>query len=318
MDIYKGVAMTHLTLYSQKYESVETNRDRYIGGSDVGTILGTNPYKSPFTLWCEKTGRIIPEDISDKEAVWWGSMSEDLVAKRFCAKTGMKVRRSNFEYRCREYPFLVGHVDRRIVGTGHVLECKTTSSFNKTDYEGGYVPDAHYAQVQFYLMLTGAQKGYIATKRDSSFYIFEVKRDNDFIEDMLQKCIAFWNLVETDTPPATDGTESTTKAIDRVYLPTKGGMCLFTDDEDTVLHTLAEKEAELKRLKDEVDSLKNEIKLVMMNREYGESTGYAVTWKAYTKDQFDSKRFKEEHPGLYRQYTKVVETRRFSVKERNK
>ena len=58
-----------------------SDRDKYIGGSDAGTILGLNPWKSPYTLWCEKTGLLTPEDISDKEAVWWGNYDEEGVAR---------------------------------------------------------------------------------------------------------------------------------------------------------------------------------------------------------------------------------------------
>ena len=72
----------------------------------------------------------------------------------------------------------------------------------------------------------------------------------------------------------------------------------------------------LKRLKTEVELLKNEIKLSLMNRESGESEGYIVTWKSYTIQRFDSKRFMEEHPGMYRSYVNVTEARRFSVKEK--
>ena len=309
--------MMHLTLFKQKYDGdVSKNRNRYIGGSDVGTIMGLNEWKSPYTLWAEKTGRIPVEDISDKEAVWWGTMSEELVAQRFCLKTGKKVRRSNFEYRCTDYSFLVGHIDRQVCGENSILECKTTSSYNKTDYDNGDVPDAHYAKVQFYLALTGAQVGYIATKRDSQFYISEVKRDPVYIDVMIQKCIDFWRCVEEDIPPQTDGSQSTTDTLDRIYTPVKEGKCYLDDDADIILQTIVEKERELKRLKTEVELLKNEIKLSLMNRESGESEGYIVTWKAYTTQRFDSKRFMEEHPGMYRSYVNVTEARRFSVKEK--
>ena len=35
-----------------------------VGGSDMSTILGLNPYSTPYELWLEKTGRQQPEDIS--------------------------------------------------------------------------------------------------------------------------------------------------------------------------------------------------------------------------------------------------------------
>lgn len=37
-----------------------------IGGSDAGTIMGSNPWKSPYQLWLEKTGQVEAEDISNK------------------------------------------------------------------------------------------------------------------------------------------------------------------------------------------------------------------------------------------------------------
>ena len=110
------------------------DRDKFIGGSDIGAILGLNPWKSAYTLWAEKTGRIEVEDISDKEAVWWGTNMEELVAKRFCMKTGKKVKKTTYEFSCKEYPFLVAHVDRLGVGEKFVLECKTTSARNRMNY----------------------------------------------------------------------------------------------------------------------------------------------------------------------------------------
>ena len=33
-------------------------RHKYIGGSDAGAVIGMNPYKSRYTLWAEKTGKM--------------------------------------------------------------------------------------------------------------------------------------------------------------------------------------------------------------------------------------------------------------------
>lgn len=64
-----------------------------IGGSDAGTIVGDNPWKSPYALWLEKTGQLVPEDISDKDPVYWGTTLEDVVAKEFTKRTGKRVQR---------------------------------------------------------------------------------------------------------------------------------------------------------------------------------------------------------------------------------
>lgn len=45
-----------------------------IGGSDASAIVGMNPYKTNIDLFEEKTGRRIPEDISDKPYVRYGTL----------------------------------------------------------------------------------------------------------------------------------------------------------------------------------------------------------------------------------------------------
>ena len=40
-----------------------------LGGSEIGTAVGDNPYKSPYALWCEMCELYAPEDISDKESI---------------------------------------------------------------------------------------------------------------------------------------------------------------------------------------------------------------------------------------------------------
>ena len=149
-------------------EDIE-NRSGYIGGSDIGTIMGVNPWKSPYTLWAEKTGLVQPDDISDNDAVWFGVKEEDIIAERFTMKTGLKVRKSNYAYGCLEFPFLKGHVDRLASKGKWGLEIKTTSSWNKTKYDEGEVPESHWWQCQFYMFVTGYNLWYLATKRDNRF-----------------------------------------------------------------------------------------------------------------------------------------------------
>ena len=271
--------MIHLTKVRRKWSGdVSKGRGKYIGGSDVGTIMNLNPYKSPYALWCEKTGLITPEDISDVEAVWWGTNMEDLVAKRFCMKTGKKVKRSAYEFACEEYPF-VAHVDRLVVKEPAVLECKTTSSWNKWDYANGETPPAHYAQVQFYLALTGFTTGYLATKRDNQFYINTIAKDYEFIDLMMEKCIEFWHLVETKTPPEIDGSESTAKALAQVYGqsdPEEEVSLAGFEDKLDALDTIKFNVGQMESLKREYE---NQIKEFMKTATRGTSDHYVVTWR---------------------------------------
>lgn len=272
--------MIHLTKVKRKWSGDPAeNRSHFIGGSDVGTILGLNEWKSAYTLWAEKTGRIQVEDISDVESVWWGNEMEDLVAKRFCMKTGKKVKKSGFEFTCEEYPFLVAHVDRLLLKESAVLECKTTSSWNKYKYSEGEIPPSHYAQVQFYLAMTGLKTGYLATKRDNQFYITTVVKNYEFIDMMLQKCIEFWNMVENDEAPDVDGSDSTAETLAQMYGADEKeetvDLTAFADElnaRDTCTHNINA----MKSLMQEYD---NRIKDYMKTATRGIADGYMVTWK---------------------------------------
>ena len=62
------------------------SRKAGVGGSDMSTILGLNSFKTSYELWLEKTGRVEPEDISDKWAVVKGNALENELRKRFRAQ----------------------------------------------------------------------------------------------------------------------------------------------------------------------------------------------------------------------------------------
>ena len=50
--------MTNEIAYNSKEEWLSLRRQLGVGGSDASAVIGFNPYKSAYTLWAEKTGRI--------------------------------------------------------------------------------------------------------------------------------------------------------------------------------------------------------------------------------------------------------------------
>lgn len=263
-------------------EDIE-NRNGYIGGSDIGTIMGVNQWKSPYTLWAEKTGLIEVEDISDKDAVWFGVMEEDIIAKRFTMKTELKVKKSNYAYGCKEYPYLRGHVDRIASKGKWGLEIKTTSSWNKTKYDEGEVPESHYWQCMFYMFLTGWDTWYLATKRDNRFYITKINRDDEAIERMLDACEDFWNHVQSGEPVEIDGSDSTQETLEQMYPEEHQGETVNLDSQEDTLLALLELGTQEKNLKELKTKYQNEIKAVLGEAEKGETGQFIVSWKANAK-----------------------------------
>ena len=286
------------------------DRENFIGGSDAGTILGINPWKSAYTLWAEKTGKIEQPDLSDNEAVWWGNYDEEGVAKRFTEKTGKKVKRSLMSYGIEEYPYLRGHIDRLLIGEKAGLECKTTSSLNRTDFDNGQIPPAHYAQCQFYMLVTGFKHWYYAVKRDNrEFFIQDVDRNEEFIESMLNRMTEFWECVQSDTPPAVDGSESTTDTLARLYgsETVKDGQ-FTTDLGNDVAEALSEAEKRkemIKALKEEETAYENIAREAMGEFQTAYAGDYRASWKVQNRSGgVDIKKLQKEFPNAYAQCRK--------------
>ncbi len=174
-----------------------------IGGSDVGAIAGVNKYKTQFEVYIEKTDPIT-EVKEQSESAYFGDIFEDVVAKEFEKRTGLKVRRDRKHYKHKEYPFMVANIDRKIVGQNAILECKTANQYLLKEWEDEEIPASYLLQVQHYLAVTGADRGYIAVLVGGQKFIWkEVPRDEELIEMIIQLEKDFWSLVESKTPPAT-------------------------------------------------------------------------------------------------------------------
>lgn len=294
-------------------KAIETGRQNRIGGSDAGTILGMNPWKSAYTLWAEKCGMVEPNNPDpDNERIRLGHDLEQYVASRWMEFTGKKCQNDNHEYSLKEYPYLVGHIDRRVVGESAGLEIKTTSEFNKTDFRAGDIEPQWYAQCVFYMAVTGMQKWYLAVMQyGKGVYCFEIQRNELEIENLLTACAAFWHQVITRIAPAVDGSDSTTDTLEKRYRASG----VIPDDEvdmDPVEDLLNERrsiEESEKRLKEQKQAIDNEIKERLGESIGGWSTNWKVTWKPQKSTRLDSAKLKEELPDVYAKYSKTTESR---------
>lgn len=73
-----------------KFDPLE--RRQYVGASEVGSLFGVSPWKTLYELWHEKLGDLVPEDISGKDAVFWGTVLQPAIAEGFARAHGVPVR----------------------------------------------------------------------------------------------------------------------------------------------------------------------------------------------------------------------------------
>ena len=293
-------------------------RQKGIGGSDVGAILGVNKYKTPFQIYLEKTQEI-KEVQESSEAAYWGTKLEDMVAREFAKVTGKKVRRDTRHFVSKKYPFMVANIDRRVVGEKAILECKTVNQFGAKEWEGEEVPASYLVQVQHYIYVTEAEKAYIACLIGGQKFIWkEIKRDNELIEMIINAEKDFWKLVEEKTPPALDGSSAAEKYLKERFADVQEGTRVILDSKykEKIEEYLNLKE-QIKELEQKQKALENSLKLEIGDNEAGYIDNFLVNWKGYSRTSIDSKKLKEEQPEIYDKYSKKSKYRKFEIKEEN-
>ena len=221
---------------AERLEWLKT-RQTGIGGSDVAAILGLSRYKSALDVYNDKVGEV--SDSEQSQAAYWGTQLEDIVAKEFQKRTGMKVQKINSQLsrdgwmhanidRAVVNPEISGNVrvldeakqleTGRLLTTDSILECKTASSFiadqwgpsQEAEIVAGKavvehkIPIYYETQVQWYMGVTGAKRCYVAALLGGQdFRIYCVERDDDVIDALQQQCREFWfERVLKQVPPS--------------------------------------------------------------------------------------------------------------------
>ena len=81
------------------------------------------------------------------------------------------------------------------------------------------------------------------------------------------------------------------------------------------IEALKDLESLIEEAKSEAEALRDEIKAEMLSRntEEMEAGQYIVRWTSVLTQRFDSTAFKKVMPDVYKEYTKQVSSRRFSI-----
>lgn len=294
------------------HEAWEKLRMSGIGGSDVAVIMGHNPWKKPYELYCEKVGLIEPEDLSDNEAVEWGIELEPSVAKKFCEKTGKKVKRWGTV--CNpSTPWQMANFDRLIVGEECGLECKTANAFKKEEWEGDSVPDAYYCQCQWYMALSDFNSWWIACLIGGQHFEYKlIPRNDAFIAEMLEQVTDFWeNHVLAKVPPEIDGSESSSETLKKVYPQSNSVEIALTESALDIIKHLDELDKTLAIIKEQQEQDKNQLKLMLGDNEVGIVGDRKVTWKTQKcRTTIDSKKLQKEYKDAYEACVKYGEPSR--------
>ncbi len=189
-----------------------------IGGSEISATVGMNPYLSNVELWEIKTGRRIPEDISDKPYVQYGTHAEEHLRALFALDfPEYRVEYiANNSFSNDKYPWALASVDGMIYdqdGRKGILEIKTTEILASMQREkwNERIPNNYFCQCLLYMAVLDADFCVLVAQLKSNFsgeiykqtkhYKIERRDVQEDINYLMREGARFWEYVEKDIRP---------------------------------------------------------------------------------------------------------------------
>lgn len=302
-----------------------------LGGSDVGAILGLSKYKSAVDVWMEKTGKTI--DQKDSLPLRFGQFAEEFVASEYCLATESKLTHHSEAIIHSKYEYMHGHIDRFIldgneplfnsegqITAARILECKTANPFNQSEWgEPGtdQVPLSYLVQCIWYMMLTNIQRTDLAVLfGNADFRIYEINRDLELEELILERARSFWeNHVLKDIPP-TAASESDYKTL--FGKGTSKKSVEAHEATRNLILKLQDLNQQVEQSEREISQIRQIIMGEMQDAEILTFEGITLaTWKAPKPSlRLDVKKLTQDHPDLACQYQVPIQnSRRLVIKE---
>lgn len=302
-----------------------SERRKGLGGSDVAAMLGLSKYRSPYQLWLDKTGRSGDDEAG--EAAYWGNTLEDIVAKEFAKRNGVKVQRVKDLIKHPEIDFAFANIDRAVINpdisgnvrikngaltTDQILECKTANQFlqNQWGDDAESIPDYYLTQCQWYLGNTQTDICHLAVLiGGQKFKQYKITRDDELISILHDEAKTFWHdFVLADNPPDPTTIDD---CLHRWARHTDGKVIDADQSLIELITEYKEMKAVLKDGEAEADALKLEIVKRIEDAECVVIDGNKklLSYKAQSSKRVDSTAFKTAYPDLAEQFTKTSATR---------
>lgn len=167
--------------------------------SKAPIIMGLSPYCTPYQLWEEELGlRATQKSTPHMQA---GLDIEGEAREWFFQKTGIAVTPKVAQ----SHPFIIASLDGMSEDNKTILEIKKNNKEFHELTRSGTVHASHNAQMQHQMYVTGLEECYYLSYRKDDEILLKIKRDNAFINDMIEKELAFKTMVDDlISPPLTE------------------------------------------------------------------------------------------------------------------
>lgn len=195
-----------IELGAQEGPAFHAARAKGIGGSEIAVIMGLSPYRTPHSLWLEKTGRKMPVDIGNLPHVQRGRLSEIAARAMIERDMGLSFKPKMWT---KEGSICRASDDGWSLEENIILELKAMGRKAHEEASRGIIPEHYRLQCQYNMAVSGARMCLFGSFRpeDESLHKIDVLPDVEEGAKLMKLAEDWWqrHVVGDEPPPLVAG-----------------------------------------------------------------------------------------------------------------
>lgn len=285
------------------------DRKQGIGGSDVAPVMGLSPWATALDIYNDKLSPVMSEEELNED-LKRGIRVEKYILQEYAENTGKAIETNLPAIVDKEYPFMRGNADAKVVDQNVLIEAKSTKAPMSTWNAG--IPEYYRTQVAYYAMLSDAERVDVPVMFSSWKYAcYTYWRDYEFEAQIKEAVINFWqNHIVKNIPPAPGSPEELQAAYPNIE-ETK----TIKADENIrqKVVELQEVSSSRKELEKQEKKLKSHIQVYMGDAGLLDAGFCKVVLKNIQTNRLDGLALKASNPEIYQQYIQESNYRKLQI-----
>ena len=226
-----------------------------------------------------------------------------------------------------EYPFIAGHIDGLAFVDGVyapiLIDAKSTSVYNKKNWDDGEIPAVAMFQIYHYFAcLPEIEKAYLVVLiGNTDLRMVEVVRDQEIVDALVKAEVDFWNnhVLPRNPPAMSMVTANDLDVVKKLYPDSVDAEITIEDDEViAVAKELIEVKARIKELETHEEMLQAQLEYSLGANAGAKAGSYAFSWKSQSRTSVSTKTLKDKYPEIYNELAETSSSRVFRIKEAKK
>lgn len=176
-----------------------------VSASEAAIIMNRSPYKSPWRLWAEKSGRVLEQSLDNNPLIRFGIEQEPIALQHYEDKHGVLLLPVCAE--SERYPLMRASFDGLSESDEPVeVKCPHETTFLDVllNREQSPTYQLYWCQVQQQLLVSEADRGFLYFYYQGQSVEFVVGRDDTFLTQLTETAMDFWALINTGQEPEKD------------------------------------------------------------------------------------------------------------------